>query len=203
MKVGIMGGTFNPVHIAHLIIAEEARTMLELDYVVFIPAGNPWMKTDNVIAPASDRVEMVRLAIKSNEGFRLSTMEVDRQGPSYTVDTLEALLEQLGLETKLFLILGWDSLVEITQWKAPYRISKMSTLVIFPRPGYVRLDDVALEAKIPGISKKLIHFKEPYIGISSTDIRRRLIEGSSIRYLVPDEVAQYIYRNNLYRAVKG
>ena len=202
MKVGIMGGTFDPIHLAHLIIAEEAKTKLDLDYVIFIPTGNPWMKTERAITSAADRAEMVRIAIKSNVGFRLSTIEVDRQGPSYTIDTLEALLEQLGRETRLFLILGWDSLAEIDRWKAPYHIVKMSTLVAFPRLGYAKPDILILEATLPEISRRIVFFEAPYIGISSTDVRQRLAEGISIRYLVPEEVEKFIYRKNLYQNIK-
>jgi nicotinate-nucleotide adenylyltransferase len=201
MKVGIMGGTFDPVHMVHLIIAEKARSELGLDKVIFIPAGEPWMKSDHVITPAEHRLAMVRLAISTNPAFTISTIEVDRKGPSYTVDTLETLWEELGFDTRLFLLVGWDSLATVPLWKAPYRISKMATLVSFPRPGYNKPDVAALEAAMPGITGRIVIMEKPFIGISSSEIRADLAGGKSIRYLVPQEVEQYITKNSLYISV--
>jgi len=198
VKIGIMGGTFDPVHLAHLIIAEQARVELKLDKIIFIPVGKPWMKSDRKIADSADRVEMVRLAIQSNASFSLSTLEVERPGSTFTVDTLEQLWQELGLANQLFLLLGWDSLKDLPAWKAPYRISKIATIVAFPRPGFDKPDTAALEAAAPGISKNMVTMDRPLIGISSTDIRERVASGKSIRYLVPDAVADYIISYNLY-----
>jgi nicotinate-nucleotide adenylyltransferase len=201
MKVGIMGGTFDPVHMVHLIIAEKARSELGLDKVIFIPAGEPWMKSDHPVTPAEHRVAMVRLAISSNPAFTVSTMEVDRRGPSYTIDTLEALWEDLGFDTGLFLLVGWDSLATIPSWKAPYRISKMATLVSFPRPGCNKPEMAALETAMPGISERIVIMEKPFIGISSSEIRVDLSHGKSVRYLVPREVEQYIREKGLYASM--
>ncbi|MCX6004272.1 MAG: nicotinate-nucleotide adenylyltransferase [Chloroflexi bacterium] len=198
MKVGIIGGSFDPIHLAHLIIAEEARAKLELNYVIFIPAGKPWMKSDHEIAGADHRSNMVKTAIQSNSSFRLCTIEVDNPGPSYTVDTLKCLIKELGTETKLFFLVGWDSLAEMPKWKAPYRISKMATLVAFPRPGFAKPDLSQLELSMPEISSRILMLNEPYIGISSTAIRAKVSLGKSIRYLVPSEVEEYINNNKLY-----
>ena len=132
MKIGIMGGTFDPIHVGHLIVAEEVLSALELDKVIFIPAGEPWMKADRQITDAPHRVEMVRLAIESNPFFQLSTIEIEHPGWTYTVDTLEQLSKDFDNETRLFLLIGWDGLKSMPKWKAPYRISKMATLVTFP-----------------------------------------------------------------------
>ena len=199
MKVGVMGGTFDPVHLAHLIVAEEARVELGLQRIIFIPAGEPWMKSDRSITPAEHRAAMVRLAIKSNPAFTISSIEIDRRGPSYTVDTLEALLQDLGQDAELFLLVGWDSLATVPSWKAPYRISKMARLVSFPRPGFEKPDMGPLEKAMPGISGRLIIMERPFVGISSSEVRARVAGGKSIRYLVPPEVEEYIGDSDLYR----
>ena len=199
MKVGIIGGTFDPIHLAHLIIAEEARSKLELDKVIFIPAGEPWMKSGKNITRVKNRVEMVNLAIESNPWFEISTIETEQPGPAYTVDTLEQLWKELGYETQMFLLMGWDSLMDMPRWKAPYRISKMAKLVAFPRQGTKRPDIADLEKSMPEITERLTILEEPYMGISSTDIRTRVAEGKSIRYLIPDAVAAYINENKLYK----
>lgn len=199
MKIGIMGGTFDPIHLGHLIIAEEARTALELDKIMFIPAGNPWMKFGRQITPPQQRAEMVKLAIQSNPFFSLVTIEVDRPGSTFTVDTLEELWKDMGYESKLFLLMSWDSLKDMPNWKAPYRISKIATVVAFPRPGFSRPDLKAMEDVIPGFSERSVIMEGPCMDISSTSIRARIAEGKSIRYLVPDMVEKYITENGLYR----
>jgi nicotinate-nucleotide adenylyltransferase len=199
MKFGIMGGTFDPIHLGHLIIAEEARSRLDLDKVMFIPAGKPWRKSGHEITPAHHRVEMVKLAIQSNPFFSLVTMEVDRPGSTFTVDTLEQLWKDVGYDSQLFLLMSWESLKDMPNWKAPYRISKMATVVAFPRPGFNRPDLAAMEDVIPGLSERCLMLEEPCIGISSTAIRARVMEAKSIRYLVPDTVEKYIADNGLYK----
>lgn len=194
-----MGGTFDPVHAGHLIVAEEIRESLKLDKVVFIPAGEPWMKADRQITEASHRLEMVRLAIRENPFFELSTVEIENPGWTYTVDTLEQLSKDLDSDTRLFLLIGWDGLQSMPQWKAPYRISKMATIVTFPRPGVPEPDMAVLEECMPKLSERIIRLDGPFIGISSTGIRQRLQAGKSIRYLVPAEVERYITKHDLYK----
>jgi nicotinate-nucleotide adenylyltransferase len=200
VKVGIMGGTFDPPHIAHLIIAEVARVSLELDSVIFIPAGDPWMKSAHVVTSAEKRVEMVSLAIATNPAFSLSLIEVNRPGPTYTVDTIEQLAGEVGYDAGLFLLLGWDSVADLPAWKAPYRISKMARIVAFPRPGLARPGPAELEKTMPGIAERIVYIDEPFLNISATCIRQRVREGKSVRYIVPDAVWQYVVEHNLYKA---
>jgi len=122
MNIGVLGGTFDPVHNGHLILAEEARSWLNLAEVLFVPAGQPWLKVDRPISPAEHRLQMLRLALADKPHFKLSTMEIERAGPSYTVDTIAALREQLGSEDELFFILGWDNLAELPQWWEPSHV---------------------------------------------------------------------------------
>ncbi len=199
MKVGILGGTFDPIHLGHLIIAEEARCRLDLDKVIFIPSGRPWMKANRSIAPAEHRLAMIKSAIASNPHFDVSCIELDRSGPTYTVDTLVQLWTELGYTSLMYLLVGWDSLRDMSKWKAPLRISKMATVVAFPRPGYEKPDVSGLEADAPGLSARLVMLDGPFIGISSTGIRQRVAAGQSVRYLVPETAAQYIADNNLYK----
>jgi nicotinate-nucleotide adenylyltransferase len=195
-----MGGTFDPPHIAHLIIAEVARVKLELDSVVFIPAGDPWMKSARTVTSAEIRVEMVNLAIATNPAFSLSLIEVKRPGPTYTVDTIEQLSGEVGYEAGLFLLLGWDSVADLPSWKAPYRISKMARIVAFPRPGFAKPGSAELEKTMPGIAQRIVYMDEPFLSISATCIRQKAREGKSVRYIVPDAVGQYIAEHNLYKA---
>src|SRR4030042_2082125 len=135
MNIGVLGGTFDPVHIGHLIVAEEARLKLGLSKVLFVPAGQPWLKQDRSIAPAVHRVEMVRRAIAGNPFFEISTLAVERAGPSYTVDTLTMLGKQLASRASLFFILGRDTLAELPLWKEPQKVVQLCRLVVPPRLG--------------------------------------------------------------------
>lgn len=205
MNIGILGGTFDPVHIGHLVVAEEARIKLGLSEILFVPAGQPWLKLDRDITPAVTRVEMVRRAIADNPCFKLSTVEVNRPGPSYTVDTLTALQKRLGSEARLFFILGRDTLAELPQWKEPKKLAELCRFVVAPRSvlseaeGSNSRDLQRLETAIPGLLDKVIQLDMPVIGISSSAIRQRLAQGLSIRYLVPPGVEKYIAEQKLYR----
>ena len=200
--IGILGGTFDPIHIGHLILAEEARIKLGLSEVLFVPAGQPWLKLDRSITPAVHRVEMVRRAIASNSYFKLCMIEIERSGPSYTVDTITALQEQLGAEASFFFILGRDSLTELPLWKEPNKLIRICRLVVAPRcvEGFPALssDLKSLEKSVPGALDNIIQLDMPVIGISSSEIRKRVTQGLSIRYLVPDEVEEYIIEQKLY-----
>jgi nicotinate-nucleotide adenylyltransferase len=196
VNIGVLGGTFDPIHIGHLIVAEEARIKLGLAEVLFVPAGEPWLKQDRDITPAVHRVEMVRRAIADNPAFKLSTLEVDRSGPSYTVDTLEALQDQLSSETSLFFILGRDTLAELPFWKEPRKVIQLCQLVVPPRLGSRNLRH--LEEAIPGLRERVIQLDMPVIGISSSGIRQRIARGLSIRYLVPPGVEEYIVEQGVY-----
>ncbi|MDO8750968.1 MAG: nicotinate-nucleotide adenylyltransferase [Dehalococcoidia bacterium] len=200
MRVGVLGGTFDPIHIAHLILAEEARVCLALEEVVFVVAGAPWMKADYAVSPADLRLQMVRLAVASNPFFRASAVEVDRRGPTYTVDTLETLRQEWGSEADVFFLLGTDVLVDLPRWKDPGRFLQLCTPVAFARPGLGMsvLDEV--EVQLPGLKKRVKVLEGPSLGVSSTDIRRRIALGKSVRYLVPATVERFIAEHGLYRS---
>jgi len=204
VNIGVLGGTFDPIHIGHLVVAEEARIKVGFNEVLFVPAGQPLLKPDRSITPADHRVEMVRCAIADNPHFKLCTLEVERPGPSYTVDTLTMLREQLGSEASLFFILGRDTLAELPSWKEPKKLVQLCRLVVAPRPvlseveGSSSKDLQHLETEIPGLLDKVIQLDMPVIGISASGIRQRIAQGLSIRYLVPAEVEKYIAEQKVY-----
>ena len=203
MRKGILGGTFDPIHVAHLIIAEEARVRLALEEVVFIPAGQPWLKKHQPVSPAQLRLQMVQIAVASNPFFRVSSIEIDRLGPTYSVDTLEVLQEEWGKNTEVFFILGVDSLRELPKWKEPKRLLKLCTPAVFSRPEHGDMTLAELDELIPGASKKVKVLADPRIGVSGRDIRRRVARGISIRYLVPEGVERFILEHGLYAEEKG
>ena len=204
MNIGVLGGTFDPIHIGHLIVAEEARIRLGFNEVLFVPAGQPWLKLNHSITPAIHRVAMVRRAIAANPHFRLCTREVERPGLSYTVDTMTMLQEQLGSEASLFFILGRDTLAELPLWKEPKKLLQLCRLIVAPRSvlsaveGSGSSDLEHLETSIPGLMDKVIQLEMPVIGISSSEIRQRIAQGLSIRYLVPEGVEEYITEQKIY-----
>jgi nicotinate-nucleotide adenylyltransferase len=202
MDIGVLGGTFDPIHSGHLIIAEEARLKLRLARVLFVPAGQPWLKTGRTISPAAHRVEMVRGAIATNPHFELSTVEVDRPGTSYSVETIAILQQQMGAEATIFFLVGWDSLAELLQWKEPAKLIQLCKLVAVTRPGFSRPDLKTLEASVPGVTQSVIWLDIPPVDISSSDIRKRVAQGLSIHGLVPEGVESYIKEQKLYRQRK-
>jgi len=198
VKIGVIGGTFDPIHNGHLIIAEETRNRLALAEVLFVPAGQPWLKASPPVATVDQRLEMVRLAIADRPYFKLSTVDIDRPGPSYTIDTIADLQSQLGDGTELFFILGWDSLAELPLWQEPSQLIKMCQLVAVPRPGYPAPDLNSLEEAIPGVTQSIILLDLPHIDISASEIRHRVAQGMSIHHLVPKPVSRYIRQHRLY-----
>ena len=199
MRVGVVGGTFDPVHLGHLAMGEEARVQLGLDQVLFLPAGQPWMKDGRPLSPAEHRVEMLKLATASNPYFRVCLEEVNRPGPTYTVDTLETLLTNLGAETVLFFIVGQDALQEFHRWKEPENLLTLCHLVLVEREGYGEFDLAEMAVRFPAAAERVQALAMPTMGISSTEARRRAAEGVSLRYHVPDAVAGYIEALGLYR----
>ncbi len=197
MRIGILGGTFDPPHIGHLVIAEEARSELDLARVYFIPARRPPHKLDEPVTPLEDRVEMLRLALRGNPFFSLSLVEANRPGPSYTVDTLRELRQELPDSTDLFFIMGMDSLVELPTWHQPAELIKLCLLAVLKRPGY-SADMESLEKQIPGIGSRVVFIPSPGLEISSTELQARCRAGLSLKYLVPDSVAEYIREHGLY-----
>ena len=198
MKIGLLGGTFDPIHNGHIVVAVETRARLDLAEVLFVPAGQPWLKEDSPILAAEHRVQMIRLAIAEQPYFKLSTMEIDRAGPSYTVDTITELQAQLGAGDEFFFILGWDNLAQLPLWKEPSRLIKMCRLVAVPRPGYSLPNLNSLEAAIPGLSRRLTLLEKPEVDIDATEIRNRVAQGLPIGHLVPEPVDEYIRQHKLY-----
>ncbi len=203
MNFGVLGGTFDPIHRGHLIIAEAARKKLVLAKVIFVPAGQPWLKNDRDITPAEHRVNMVGLAIAGKAHFEQSTVEVNRPGPSYSVDTVAALRKDFGDEAQIYFLVGWDSLAELPQWHQPQRLVKLCKLVAITRPDFSRPDLKSLESSVPGITKSVVWLDIKPVDISSSDIRDRAAHGSSIKGLVPGKVEKYIKENGLYRKPKS
>ncbi len=198
MNIGVLGGTFDPIHNGHLLLAEEVRARLNLAKTLFVPAGQPWLKVDSPISPAEHRAEMVRLAIADRPYFKLEAMEVGHPGPSYTVDTIDGLKAQLGIGDELFFILGADNLAELPLWREPSRLITMCHLVVVPRPDYPLPDLKALEAIIPGLPQRVTLMDKPEIDISASAIRGRVARGLSIHHLVPEPVERYIKEYKLY-----
>jgi nicotinate-nucleotide adenylyltransferase len=182
------------VHVGHLLLAEHASEALGLDEVLFVPAGEPWRKTQRAITPAEHRLEMLRLAIHGNDGFGICDLELRREGPSYTADTLEALAGE-RLDDEFYFLLGADALADLPNWRDPERILRHAVLAVAPRDE----DELDLQtAAVPGLTGRVLPFGFPRIDISSTDIRRRAGNGQSIRYMVPEAVRAYIEEHRLY-----
>ena len=201
MRLGVFGGTFDPVHTGHMVAAETAREEAALDAVMFVPAGQPWLKDGEVVGAKYDRMRMVELAIEGNERFLASDMELQRPGPTYSADTLEELQVRRPAD-ELYLIVGMDALGDFGRWRRPRRVLELATLVGVARPGHGGLDRAQLDGIWPGASGEVIVAEGPLIGISATDIRQRLGRGESIRYLVPAAVERYIYEHEMYGAAK-
>jgi nicotinate-nucleotide adenylyltransferase len=189
LRLGVFGGTFDPVHIGHLVLAEAAREQAKLDSVLFLPAGQPWRKPDREVTPMAHRLAMVSLAIAGNESFDVSTAELEREGPSYTAVTLTALRrDHPGSE--LFFITGADALADMPNWRDPQRIVDLATILVAARGG---------EAPAPAVEGARVQVvRMPEIGVSSSDLRQRVAAGASIRYLVPEPVRAYIAAHSLY-----
>lgn len=197
-RIGILGGTFDPIHYGHLAIAEDVRTRLELEDVLFVPTGSPPHKQGRPISPAADRVAMVELAIADNPGFRLSRADVDRPGPSYTVDLLRVLQAEHP-DARLVFVVGGDSLAELPTWHAPEQLLERCQLVAVNRPGHPPVDLARLESIIPRARERILALSGPELNVSASALRRRVREGRPIRYLVPEAVRAYVEEHGLYR----
>lgn len=194
MDVGLFGGSFNPPHVAHQIIAETVREQFALDAVWWMPASVPPHKEAGAVAPARHRLEMVRRATASNPAFRVSSEEIERGGSSYTVETLRVLQERHP-DTRFALILGGDSLANFPEWRAPGEIARRANLLVYRRPGSPK-DGTG---DLPDEVAQRVRFAEaPRLGIAGTDLRERRRQGRSLRYLVPDAVREYITQHDLY-----
>ena len=203
MKLGVFGGTFDPVHIGHMVAVEAARICVGLDRAMFIPAGQPWFKADRELTAGHHRMEMIKAATYNDPHFEVSDMELKRAGPTYTADTLAQLKSTLDDTVELFLIVGLDALRELDRWHDPKRILDLATLVGVPRPGAEALSRQPLENLRHGAADAVIVVSGPLVDVSSTDIRRRVHRGTSIRRLVPEAVETYIGTHRLYAPTEG
>ncbi|NBI05714.1 nicotinate-nucleotide adenylyltransferase [Senegalia massiliensis] len=198
-KIGVMGGTFNPIHIGHLMIAEQSRKKFNLDKVIFIPTGSPPHKDERKLANSLDRYIMTILATSNNNNFIVSDIETNRDGTSYTVDTLELLSKKYN-DSELFFITGADSILDIENWRDTDRLLNICTFIAATRPGY-NVDNVMDEIKKleEKYNKKISYLTIAPIDISSTQIRKRIFKNETIKYMTPDPVINYIYNKNLYK----
>lgn len=200
LRLGVLGGTFDPIHLGHLLLAETAREELGLERVLFVPAGDPWRKQERAISSAEHRLAMVRLAVADLPEYQVSTLEVDRPGPSYTADTLEAIArENPGAE--LYLLLGQDALADLPFWRYPQRIAQLSILAVARRPGFEAAAAESLASL--DISRRIRWLDMRAIDISASAIREKVRAGRSIRFLVPAAVEEYILRHGLYTGAKA
>lgn len=196
MRLGLMGGTFDPIHCGHLILAEQARERFGLEKILFVTAAQPPHKLGESVTEAAHRLEMTRLAIADNDLFECSTIEIDRPGPSYTVDTVRQLLELYGPQIDLYLLLGADEGRDLMKWREPYEIMKLATIAVANRPGLPVSDVIDLLPE--DFARGIAPMEMPGVDISATDLRERVRSGRSIRYLVPKSVEEYIWANGLY-----
>ena len=201
MRIGVFGGTFDPVHQGHLILAEQCREQGRLDEVWFVPAARPPHKTAMELTPFAQRVEMLNLAIAGQPAFRVEELEKDRPGPSFTAVTLEE-LQRLHPAHRWFLALGGDALRDLPGWHAPERIVALAELLVMPRPGAVVPPPEELRTLLGPAARAQV-VEVPLIGIASSDLRRRLAKGHSVRYLVPRGVEAYIHDKRLYQKTQA
>lgn len=201
-EIGMLGGTFDPIHAGHLALARVALDQLGLDRILFVPAGQPPHKRGRPITPAADRLAMVELAIAGEPRFRVSRMEIDRPGPSYTADTAEALVA--GRESDdgpigLTVILSAETFADLPSWHEPARLLRLARIAVAPRPGHPAPTPGWLAQRLPGFADRVVILEGPHLDISASDIRARVAAGSPIEGLVPSAVAAYIEAHHLYR----
>jgi nicotinate-nucleotide adenylyltransferase len=200
-RLGVFGGTFDPIHIGHLIIATELQHALRLDRILFVPSGHPPHKADQTISPDADRLAMLRLAVVDNPAFAISTLDLDRPGPSYTADLIQLLHEQYP-DARLVFLMGEDSLRDLPTWYRPDRIVSLAEIGVAIRPE-VEADLELIYQRIPAASGRITVVPTTLIDISASELRRRVRDGKPIRYQVPATVESYIMTNGLYRSGEG
>jgi len=191
-RIGIVGGTFDPIHHGHLVAASEVADRFALDEVIFVPTGQPWQKGDVEVSPAEDRYLMTVIATASNPRFHVSRVDIEREGPTYTVDTLRDLRKVYGEAAEMYFITGADALEKILSWKDADQVFELAHFIGVTRPGFELSD-----AHLPAQAATLVEV--PAMAISSTDCRERVARGKPVWYLVPDGVVQYIAKRHLYR----
>ena len=197
-RIGILGGSFDPPHLGHLWLATLAADALPLDRVMFMPAALPPHKRDRTMSSITDRLLMTRLAISGNDAFELSTLEVGRPGPSFTIDSVEEMRRTHG-DARLFLLMASDSLAQIDTWREPDRLLSLIEWAVVPRPGNTLPDAKALRDRFGAAAQRIHLLTGPSLDISATEIRRRVAAGRTIRYLVPQAVEELILEKRLYR----
>jgi len=200
-RLGILGGSFDPIHVGHLVVAEILAYELDLEHVIFLPAGQPPHKPTQTLAPDADRLRMIELSIQGVPEFSASTLDLDRPGPSYTADTLEELRARTGPATELFFLMGMDSLRDFPRWHRPERIAALARLGVARRPG-VDVSRREVEIQVPAARGRIDIINVPLIDISSSDIRDRVRTGRPYRFQVLPEVAAYIREAGLYRRLQ-
>lgn len=202
-RIGILGGTFDPPHLGHLLIAETARVALDLESVMFLPAGEPWLKSGQRITPAAHRLRMVQLAVADNPDFCVSDCEIRRSGATYTVDTLRELRCGFSSETELYFIVGSDVLEQFHRWKEPEAILNLCRLAVIERPGGPEEGIAALRGNFSDAldAGAVVSVVGPRVDFSASELRRVLAAGQSTRYQIPDAVAKYIAEHDLYQTM--
>jgi nicotinate-nucleotide adenylyltransferase len=201
-SIGILGGTFDPIHLGHLALARAARSNVGLDEIVFVPAARPPHKVGRPISPANDRLAMVELAVEGEPAASVSRIELDRSGPSYTVDTVAAMLDEAARSERdidITVILSAESFADLPDWHAADRLVELATIAVAPRPGHPLPDPTTLADKLPGLIGRLIVIHDTLPDISASAIRARVAAGRPIDHLVPPRVAAYIEEHHLYR----
>lgn len=197
MRLGLMGGTFDPIHYGHLILAEQAWEQFELDKVLFMTAADPPHKVGVEITPVEHRHKMACLAVEDNDHFKCSTIEMERHGPSYTIDTIKHIKGMYGDSAHVYVLLGADEAQTLMSWRDPWGIQELATIVVANRPRYA--GEKIFEDLPADFARRLVPLEMPGVDISATDLRERVHQGRSIKYLVPDAVERYIMKSGLYR----
>jgi len=197
-RIGIFGGTFDPIHIGHLILAEEARFQLQLDRVYLVPAGDPPHKQNRDLTPISHRLMMAELATADMEGLWVSRVDADRPGPHYTNDAVRLLQQQVGVDTQLYFLMGMDSLRALPTWHHPEWLIQQCTLVVLTRHD-IEIDWTQLQAALPGLRERVILLDMPELEVASHTLRDRIQSGAPICYQVPRLVEAYIQKHSLYQ----
>ena len=199
-RLGIMGGTFDPIHYGHLVTAEQAREAMDLDGVLFMPAGSPAFKLDKPVTAAEDRYAMTVLATAANPSFLASRFEIDREGVTYTADTLRALRDYYPENVKLYFITGADAILDIVTWHHADEIAELATFIAATRPGF-DIDQARARIEASGLTFDVRYIEIPALAISSTNIRKRVASGMSVRYLTSESVIGYMRKRGLYRGL--
>ncbi len=197
-RIGVLGGTFDPVHHGHLAIAEEARVRLELEVVLFVPARIQPLRQDQAVSSPEHRTAMLERALLGNPAFQLSRVDLERPGPSYTVETMELLRRRHPRGSAFYFILGGDALADLPRWKEPERLMTLCQFAVFERPGCT-FDPRTLFLRYPLLRERVILLEGPHLAISGAELRRRVRQGLPIRYMLPDPVEEYIRAHRLYR----